>query len=218
MCFTSFFSLGIALFIYSGLVYVVPGAMDLMAPEWNREYGLLETVQHVLLVGMALFLLWNLRYRKSSLQRKIQIAVSVFLVFVFMEEVDYFLQYLDLVNEKSVNESEILGVRNLHNHNDFFRAIKFLIQTALYLSTFIVALSFSVPGKRSLYTFGFSRTASIIVVIAIVIGFLASMFIVFEDARQLQSEANELLLYACWALMAIWPAKESGLSFLKIEE
>ncbi len=69
-----------------------------MAPEVNRELGLLESLQHLLLLVMAIVFARAAWRSQISLERALFTVVSLGMVFVLLEELNYFTHYWWAIN------------------------------------------------------------------------------------------------------------------------
>jgi len=84
-----------------------------VAPDFNREFGALETLQHLALLATAL-LLGRLAW-KSTLQpeRALFVVGALGMTFILLEELDYGLHFYEAL--AGIPESERAAVRNVHN-------------------------------------------------------------------------------------------------------
>ena len=86
---------------------------EVVAPARNREFGLLENLQHLLLLGCvvpAMLLAW--RERRPGFRIFFGL-IGIAALFAFVEEIDYGLHYYEAV--ANVPPAERAVVRNLHN-------------------------------------------------------------------------------------------------------
>ena len=114
-------------FFFSG----VPGLVKLVNPKMidlsaNKEWGLLENVQLLVIVGI----LWVTAYATMSvsptLLRLGYGLLTLFAIVIFLEEIDYGYHFTEYFTGEGKSQlSEIVGIYNLHNINDNFGAIWF---------------------------------------------------------------------------------------------
>jgi hypothetical protein len=102
---------------YSGVSWL----RALVSPDVNREFGLLENLQVILLL-----VLFSIPLRGLARTRDRRLRLTLFLLagaclFMVLEEVDYGLHVVDLA--RGVTDPEE-GVRNLHNLGDSTRWLK----------------------------------------------------------------------------------------------
>jgi len=89
---------------------IVPQMVGLDENSW-REFGLLEMLQNLFLIGLIFIFIYALIVKDNWVDKGLYfIAISVF-VFLFLEEIDYGLHYYEWVTGEVVND----GPRNWHN-------------------------------------------------------------------------------------------------------
>jgi uncharacterized membrane protein YozB (DUF420 family) len=176
--------------------------LQLLAPVPNREFGILETLQHVLLVLLVVFVLLK-TWTAARGTRLLLSAAGLFFAFVFLEEVDYFLHFYDAFQGREVYATNLHGLRNAHNAPALGSAQN-LASVLLGLVSWLLGAYRLVgaPGgpavRRSL-----PWSAAALAVLVLTAGPVAveSGLIYSEDVRQVPSELAELALYSSWALM-----------------
>jgi len=115
---------------------------SLVVPVGNREYGLLENLQNLLLLAM-IWVGWrSARRAVHGLDRAGWRALCVFALLVLLEEIDFGLHYYESL--ANVPDAERATVRNLHNQEGVLRWIKLAVDSCLAL--FFVALPWA--GRR----------------------------------------------------------------------
>jgi hypothetical protein len=83
-------------------------------PDWSREFGLLETLQNVALLALVAVAIAGLR-RKRLLAERIALWVLLFgALFMFLEETDYGLHYVELLGGGEAAPSGVSGHYNIH--------------------------------------------------------------------------------------------------------
>lgn len=96
---------------------------ELVAPAINREFGLLENLQNVVLL-LIMFYLLRLAITANGVQMKLLFfAGFLFSVFIFLEEIDYGLHWIE--HFSNTPEQEKLVVRNFHNQGKGGGYLKF---------------------------------------------------------------------------------------------
>jgi len=112
-------------FDFLGLAYVI-------APEYNREFGLIENVQLLLILGMVVLSFKTYRTSNEKFKSSFFLVVSLFALFIFLEEVDYGLNWYDYFSGKTKKEglaNAYAGdqLRNIHNQGKLLQIIKLLV-------------------------------------------------------------------------------------------
>lgn len=103
----------------------------LVVPVVNREYGLLENLQNVLLLIM-IWVGWRAAQRaQRGLDRWAWRALAGFAVLVLLEEIDFGLHYYESL--AGIPPAERATVRNLHNQGRVLRWVKLAVDSTLVL-------------------------------------------------------------------------------------
>lgn len=101
---------------------IAPHSFNDMRPDSGREFGLLENMQHLLILMMVGACLWAV-CRKPLRWEKIGFALlAIFAMFIFLEEIDYGLHYYEYF--RGIEWYESADVRNLHNQGDVTDVMK----------------------------------------------------------------------------------------------
>jgi hypothetical protein len=119
---------------------------EFMAPMLNREFGVVENLQNVLIVWTGVIAITSVKQAKSGLHKAGLITIVAICIFLLLEEIDYGLHYYELL--MGVPEAERSTVRNLHNINEAHRYIRVPIALA-YVAFFSI-----IPWFRSLRFLG----------------------------------------------------------------
>lgn len=161
----------------------VPFLMELVSPQTNWEWGILENLQLVVILGIFSFSTLSI-FKADDLILKIGFGlISIFSVFVFLEEMDYgahFVQLLSGVQESYLNK--YTGVYNLHNQGNNAK----LFKRPVYL---VIALLFMVVPYTRLFKdnkyfrFVVPQPRMVIIVAILVLADLLPRFIVFFNIR-----------------------------------
>ena len=118
------------------------GLSDIIAPRINREFGVVENIQNILLILIFFSALKGTRTREAKIEKYGYAIIMAVTAFMFLEEIDYGLHYYDHLTGKNqitkvvVFDSE---VRNIHNNG---KLILNLMKMAAYIliCTFFVVL------------------------------------------------------------------------------
>jgi hypothetical protein len=130
--------------------YDLLGMAAFIAPDINREFGMVENLQLVLLILIFLTALkgWRIKQTKSEKYGYLFLAIAA--VFVFFEEIDYGLHFYDYftgritvpADQGILSEQEF---RNLHNQGKTTSVIKFIVYSCILLLFVCFPL---IPGSR----------------------------------------------------------------------
>lgn len=118
------------IFIY---FFDIFGMSYLMAPEYNREFGFIETTQALIILGITFVCLKGFNHKHTLVKYFLRIGLPVS-VFIFLEEIDYGLHFYDLYVGKTtamINAEYETSVRNLHNSFDLTNVFKKLVYVFL---------------------------------------------------------------------------------------
>lgn len=111
----SFITLACILIYYFDLF----GWQEFIAPKTNREFGVVQNIQLLLLVIIFFLALKGNRRSKLSIVKYGFAAIAIATVILFFEEIDYGLHYYDyLLGHTQTTEVMIFdqGLRNIHNN------------------------------------------------------------------------------------------------------
>ncbi|HUM45766.1 MAG TPA: hypothetical protein PLD84_02485 [Chitinophagales bacterium] len=101
--------------IYMGMYFFGPYWMqELAAPSSNREFGLIENTQHVIILITIVTVYRLMTLAPAGIYRIIYLAILAASVFIFLEEIDYGMHYVEYFRETP--DTEKATFRNLHNH------------------------------------------------------------------------------------------------------
>lgn len=117
------------------LIYFLgsPGLSAIVAPPLNREYGLLENLQLLILVVAVVAALRGLRATGDALGRTAFALIAITGTFLFLEEMDYGLHFWSLLSTGEATTTFL----NIHNQGDNIRFMK-KGTDAFYILFFIV--------------------------------------------------------------------------------
>ena len=118
------------------------GLSEIIAPEQNREFGIVENIQLLLLLMIFFLAVKGARTHKVKIEKYAYIFVAAATAFIFLEEIDYGLHYYDLLAGNSSNPARIevfhTKVRNLHNNENNVLNIMKLISYAVIIIFFVL--------------------------------------------------------------------------------
>ncbi len=113
------FVLTLVLMYFSGVEWL----QNIVAPRiagrsatTTREFGLLENAQNLLLLAMIAVCIAGALKQRTHIERAMLVAIALFSVFVFLEEIDYGLHYYEYIND--IPWTDTREVRNWHNQGD----------------------------------------------------------------------------------------------------
>lgn len=95
--------------------------MWILAPESNRELGLLESLQHLLLLIMAVVLGQHAWKSSFAQQRTLFAVVSAGTIFVLLEELNYFTHYWWAIQGREWHTMPKINVHNQGDLSDMFK-------------------------------------------------------------------------------------------------
>jgi hypothetical protein len=108
---------GLVAMYFSGVASlreVVSPEMSGVRPDWSREFGLLESLQNLLLLAIVVVAILGLR-RKRLLAERIALWALLFgALFMLLEETDYGLHYVELLQGWDAASSGVSGHHNIH--------------------------------------------------------------------------------------------------------
>ncbi len=98
------------------------GLAEVIAPDFNREFGLLENLQLLLLLIIFYFCIKKFKNATVKWEKYGFLFLAFFTVFIFLEELDYGMHYVDYFKGKSTEAVKYemyieKKVRNIHNTN-----------------------------------------------------------------------------------------------------
>ena len=85
---------------------------SLVSPVSNREFGLLESLQHLILLVLVVILVRGLRTRTTRLEQRVLWIALAGTIVMLLEEIDYGLHLVDVMHGRKPDYEQM---RNLHN-------------------------------------------------------------------------------------------------------
>lgn len=179
-------------------------------PEMNKEWGLLENIQLVVIaviLGVSVYAL----IKKEPLLQKVGFGlISLFAVFVFLEEIDYgshLTQYLTGAGESQL--AKVTGVYNIHNYAPSTAKIIKRSVYVLMLVLFIIAPFLKNVFQNRILIFLVPRPKIVIVALLTVLCEVAARALVPLNNLKLEElgmdigEFSEIMVYYVF-LIYLW--------------
>ena len=133
---------------------IVPVIPELHQESW-REFGILENIQHLYLLAMALICLYAIKIKPYAWEKVLILCVALFSTWILLEELDYGLHYYEYLFDVPIAEREVN--RNFHNQGnrlqnmrravDVVMALFFLIAPFYWRNTKKPLLSYLLPNR-----------------------------------------------------------------------
>ena len=182
----------------------IPALQAIIAPKFNREFGLLEHVQLLLLLAM-LAMSSAAAWREYSRLRKVTFSlIALAAIFLILEETDYGLHYWELLTGQPVQ----LEVRNIHNQgrlNNILKRILYYAMAVVFVVLPLVREKISVRWIRDFVpSRWFLSTAVLLVAVPQIAHFLGDQGIAANGALLGNlSEFAETLTYYVMLLYVV---------------
>ena len=125
------------------------GLEQLIAPKINREFGLVENIQLLLILLIFLVVVKGVRTSKIKIIKYGFIVAGALSIFLFLEEIDYGLNYYDYLGAKAEKTYvNVLNkeIRNIHNNGPLQNIFKLLAYTLILI--FFIVFPLLPPGKK----------------------------------------------------------------------
>lgn len=172
-----------------------------VAPRVNREFGLLENIQHVILLAILVMAIRSALSSTARLRKGLFIVISVVTSWMFLEEVDYGLHWWELIVGTLPEDRAV--IRNLHNIGGTTQDIKFVGNTIMIM--LFVILPF-VGRKSDWKWWRFFRPSRYLAMTAVVTFCLARLAHYLADQgfypdgpiNSNISEFREVMVYYVW--------------------
>ena len=116
-------------------------AQEFVCPSVNPELGVVENIQLILLFMIFIISVLAVKKKESRIEKIIFLLLSVFSLFVFLEEIDYgkhFLSYFKGHGDTLFRE--LTGITNIHNEGNNAKLFKRSIYPFMGLLFIIVPL------------------------------------------------------------------------------
>jgi len=115
---------------YSGISFLT----ELVSPDVNREFGLLENLQLLLIASSLVYVLKAIRLKDFWFEKLAYVVLAMFFLFLFLEEIDYGIHYYEFFIT-GVEEDKGM-VRNFHNQGDnnfYLRQASYIVMVVLFI-------------------------------------------------------------------------------------
>ncbi|GJL80179.1 MAG: hypothetical protein NPINA01_31680 [Nitrospinaceae bacterium] len=90
----------------------IPWMQNFVAPAGNREFGALENLEHLIILAVVWVAVRGIYGKRSKREKVVFAGVAFGSFFLFLEELDYGIHYLELITGEAYQGK----VRNLHNY------------------------------------------------------------------------------------------------------
>jgi hypothetical protein len=124
------FGLFLVLMNYSGISFLT----ELVSPDVNREFGLLEHLQLLLIAASFVYVLKSIRLKEFWFEKLSYVLLALFFLLLFLEEIDYGIHYYEFF-VKGVREDKSV-IRNFHNQGDnnyYLRQASYVVMVLLFV-------------------------------------------------------------------------------------
>lgn len=119
---------------------------ELAASSYNREFGLVEHIQNVILLCIVYIAFRLLKLSHAKRLRLPYLLIFFAALFVFLEEIDYGYHYINYINDADARQRSINhNIHNLPDVNNQLRLI-FYILIAVFIIILPYLLSFKLPS------------------------------------------------------------------------
>ncbi len=184
---------------------------DMPEVAQRREFGLLENLQNIYLLSMAVMGAWAMRIKPFAWEKAAAALYTVAAAFVFLEEIDYGLHWIEYLNGTPSSEFVPVEGRNWHNQGERTRVMKDLVTLSCVLLFVIAPFAFRNSTNRLIryllpvkqYALGFLG----IVLISRLAHYLSDLDLGVDGIRGNISEFRELgmyYLYMIWSHTVIF--------------
>jgi hypothetical protein len=152
------------------------GLSEVIAPKINREFGIIENIQNILLILIFLLALKGFRTREIKIEKYGYIIIMAATAFMFLEEIDYGLHYYDYIKGRQDDELTKVAifneeVRNFHNNGSVILNVLKLVSYAVIILFFVALplLPYSIKTKYPLLNYLSPSTLIIITALSLLI-------------------------------------------------
>ncbi|MFT6167051.1 MAG: hypothetical protein ACJAV5_001739 [Vicingaceae bacterium] len=179
---------------YSGIRW----ATELISPTLNREFGLLENLQLLLIATTFLYTVKAIGLKGYWFEKLAYLVLSLFFMVLFLEEIDYGIHYYQYFIRGIAEDKSI--VRNFHNQGDnnfYLRQASYVVMVFLFV---LLPLFRSKIKNNLIYHIAASSSIIYSFLVYLFIGQLSRLMPklgmpVNESLRGNHQEFEELVLY-----------------------
>lgn len=179
----------------------VKWAMELVCPTVNWELGIVENLQLLLILLIFAISLMGIKRKDLKLEKFALGFLAFFALFVFLEEIDYGLHYVEYFKgESNTLFRDVTGSKNLHNMGNNARLFKRSIYPLMAL-LFIIGPLYAHKIKHSLIQYLTPSKAIVFTAIITIFSYLVPRLLVdwniFPDGgfKRNIGEFSELMIY-----------------------
>jgi len=172
---------------------------DMPEVAQRREFGLMENLQNIYLLAMTVMGAWAIRIKPIAWEKAAAVLYTIFAAFVFLEEIDYGLHWIEYLKGVSPGEFVPVEGRNWHNEGERTSVMKDLVTLSCVLLFVIAPFAFRnsnnqlirylLPVKQ--YALGFLG----IVLISRLAHYLSDLGLGADGIKQNIGEFRELGMY-----------------------
>jgi hypothetical protein len=169
-----------------------------LVPDFNRELGLLESSQHVVIIAVIILSILGYRRSATHIEKSIFAFAALFGTLLLLEEINYGQHYLGAV--QGIRKSELGDAWSFHNKGDNSSRIKSLSDVILLLYFVILPL---LPTRRLPMWLSYFQPPRLIVVTVLCSVLLSKIAHYLSDSNAVSgvtlgssvSEFRELFVY-----------------------
>ncbi|MBK3519112.1 hypothetical protein [Carboxylicivirga marina] len=179
----------------------VKWAMELVCPTVNWELGIVENLQLLVLLLIFIIGLIGIKRRKVRIEKAAMVLLSIFTAFVFLEEMDYGLHYVQyFTGESNTLFRDVTGAKNLHNLGNNARLFKrpfYPLMAMLFIVGPLVVHKIKSPMIRFFIPHKIIIATAIITVFSYLVPRLLVDWHIFPDGgfKKNIGEFSELMMY-----------------------
>ncbi|MCW5515666.1 hypothetical protein [Muriicola sp. Z0-33] len=156
----------------------IPALVEFVCPKENWEWGILENIQLVIIFCILIFAFRSFLKSEDSILKVGFLFISLFAVFVFLEEIDYgehFAQFLG--GEKEEFLSKYIPDKNIHNRGNNAKLFKRSVYLVMGL-IFVIAPFLNSKFKHPYLKYLIPKPRIIIVAVLAIISDLVPRLLV----------------------------------------
>jgi len=136
---------------FSGVPFlrqIITPTMEGMYANSQREFGLLENLQNIILLAMVAFAIRG-AVRKTNIYERVAFgALACFALLIFLEEIDYGLHFYEYA--RGIQADEASTNRNLHNVGDRTSTVKRIVDLGMFFLFAVLPFAYHKSSNRYL--------------------------------------------------------------------
>jgi hypothetical protein len=195
------------------------GASEIISPSFNREFGILENLQALLILVIVFITARGARLKQNKLEKYIFYLIAVLSVFFFLEELDYGLHFYELITGRDGDEKVYIlykaeKIRNIHNTGKNTNILKMTSYVIIVL--FFVLLPILKQITKHNLPIIHKITPSVYIIYTVISLFLLNQFAFylyrqdFHTNRSLDSNVSEFEELMFYYIVLLYIAKMAG--------